>query len=134
MVVVRRLDDTGYHLTPVRKHKSRRYEWVGERRKASDGEYFDYDGLRIFEEDRTIDVKKGMHLFLSNERKGEPTEVCVFINAYEASHKGMPYPWIKVRWLWRPEAVDVPDEYEVHPRELFFSINEDNNPWESIEM
>ena len=61
--------------------------WVGEWRKASDGDYFDYDGLKIFEEDRTIDVKKGMHLFLSNERRGEPTEVCVFINAYEASHR-----------------------------------------------
>ena len=82
MAGVRRLDDKGFHLTPVRKAKGRRYEWVGERRMASDGEYFDYDGLRIFEEDRTIDVKKGMHICRSNERKGEPTEVCVFINAY----------------------------------------------------
>ena len=67
MAGVRRLDDKGYHLTPVRKAKGRRYELVGEPRQAQDGNYVDYDGLKIFEGDRMLLVTKGVILFLSNE-------------------------------------------------------------------
>jgi hypothetical protein len=134
MAGVRRLDDKGFHLTPVRKAKGRRYEWVGEPRQVQDGNYVDYDGLKIFEGDRMLLVTKGVILFLSNEHKGEPTEVCTCEWVYEANQKGKPYAWIHVTWFWRPEGVEFPDEYEAHPRELFSSSMEDNNPWESIEM
>ena len=136
MSEIRRLDDTGYHLTSVGKPRGRWYEFTGKPRPASDGDYVDYDGLNICKgsDTRVLILEVGSFVFLTGNRIGEAAEIGKCISFYEAKAKGKPYAWINVQWLWRPEHYELPASFVAHPRELFNGDLFDNNPWEAIEM
>ena len=129
-----RLDARGYHkLSVTRPDLSTR--WDGPTTSSEEGGriWVDGEAVVVFDpKDKEAELRlcKGDAVYLKGKAKGKPAEIALIVDIF-ADDKG--WHWLGVKFFWRPEHMNLPDDLDWHERELFLQVvrNKEEN-WTAL--
>jgi hypothetical protein len=120
-----RLDPRGYHCQSV-KRPDVAARWDGATTTATcDNNRVWVDGESIVlynpehEAEEHMPLRVGDCAYLKGQAKGKPAEIVKIVDIFEDDKKDF---WLGVRYFWRPEKMQLPDDLDWHERELFLQV------------
>ena len=123
-----RLDARGYHTTSI-KRPDTAGSWSGPTTVAEDG-WKDGVSLIVHEakEEATralpqLELKVGDAAYLTGVRKGQPAEIVQIVNIFQSPEEED--MWLAVKFFWRPERLQLPEDVEWQEKELFLQSDRD---------
>jgi hypothetical protein len=120
-----RLDPRGYHCQSV-KRPDVAARWDGATTTATcDNNRVWVDGESIVlynpehEAEEHMPLRVGDCAYLKGQAKGKPAEIVKIVDIFEDDKKDF---WLGVRYFWRPEKMQLPEDLDWHERELFLQV------------